>query len=227
MRRIALAVSLLVMISSVDRCAAAPAQSRHPRIHLEGGLGSAHDFNDGLKAGFGAGAGIEMGIRKRVSIGFDVDYNHHGLDEERLTSDIPKRLPANWEEPSVSGVIIHGGSLSVFTALATVKVDFPASASITPYLKLGAGYGQLSRSEQNVSFLAAYKVRGTARSAIRSYEVPFASIGRLAASIGAGVRQQSPGSRVGYAIEARMVTISAEPEAAQAVSGRAGFVFGF
>lgn len=216
MKRIALAVLFLALALSADSWAATSAASGPAQIHLEGGFGfpqAPDDFSQYWKSGLGLGAGIEVGVGKHASIGFDLDYNHHGLDQNQIISEIPRDL-------SVSGIIIRGGSASILTAMAALRLELPTPGGIAPYLKLGAGLGHVSQTEATMSFLVGRDVWG-------DVVVPSRTDNHLATSVGVGLRERTRGSTIGYDVEARWVTIATEGKATQMVPVRVGLHFGF
>ena len=222
LKRIVLAVLLLAVTCSAGSWAAAPSTLWPPKIHMEAGVGfpQTDEFKYGWKAGLGCGGGIETGITKHVILGLDLDYNHHGLNGAHLLDDIKARLP---EDVTVSETIVSGGSISVLTAMATVRLDLTTSSSITPYLRIGAGLGRVTVAKANWSLVLA----DTHRRILASNVTPFDHEDALATSIGAGVRQQPRGSKVGFTLEAGWVRIATENGSTQMVPVRAGFVLGF
>jgi hypothetical protein len=221
-KHIALTVLFLGLTFSACSWAAAPASLRFPRLHVEAGYGiprTPDGFKDHWNSGLGVGGGIEAGVRKYVSVCFDADYNHHGANESRMISDFILK----GQRRPVSDVIINGGSTSILTLLAGLKLEIPSPVRIAPYLKLGAGLGHVSQLETDM----AYLVGGS----VRSKTVPTVSEDMLfATSVGAGLQNWAPGSRIGYTIEARWVRIpkiSGESTARQMVPVRAGLTFGF
>jgi opacity protein-like surface antigen len=235
MKRITLAVLFLAVTFSTGSWAAASGTSWLPKIHVQGGFGLPQmaDFKYGWKAGLGGGIGIEKAVAKNLSISLDVDYNHHGLNEEHFTSDVISYVISDFKahsgltnDPVVSGVIINGGSASILTTMTTVKLDLPTSSSITPYLMLGAGLGRIMLSKSNLSFIVTFPGEGWSVPPL-GFVTPFDDTYALATSVGAGLRQQPRGSRVGYTIEARWIRIASEGGATHMVPVRAGFVLGF
>jgi hypothetical protein len=214
-KRIALAIVSLAVTLPVGAWAAAPATPGPLLFHVEGGLGfpvAPDGFKDYLKLGPGVGAGIEKGIGRNSSLCLDVDLNQLGLNKDRIISELPKDLP-------ISGVIIRGGSASILTVMAAIRMDLPTPGRFAPYLKLGAGLGRSSQAEANLSFLVEdFVFGGTA---------PARTDDQFATSIGVGLRERTPGSTVGYTLEARWVWISPQDEPTHMIPVRAGIHFGF
>jgi opacity protein-like surface antigen len=222
LKRIALAVLLLAVTCSAGAWAAASSALWLPKIHAEGGFGlpQQEEFKYGWKAGLGGGAGIETNVTKNLSIGFDFDYNHHGLNGERLIDDIRARIP---EGMTVSETIVSGGSISIFTAMPTIRLDLTTSSSITPYLKAGFGFGRVTMAKANWSLVLA----DTSRRVLAYNATPLEYEDALATSIGVGVRQQPRGSKVGFTLEARWVRVSTMDGSTQMIPVRASFAIGF
>lgn len=213
MKRITLAILILAVAFSASARAATTAAPA--MVHVEGGYGfpqTPDAFKDSFKPGLGGGSGIEVAASKNLSICVDVDYNSHGLNKEHLVSVVSRGRP-------VTGVIITGGSAYILTALTAVKLDFHLTRSLAPYLKLSAGIARVSLTDANVSFLLHGQPReGTLYFNPETWP---------AAAIGAGVRQQPPGSRVGYTLEARHVMVGPRDEMTRMTSVRAGIIVGF
>ena len=222
MKRIALAVLCLALVSCATSWAATTTTGWHPKVHAELGYGipkTPAAFKDGWKGGLGVGGGIEGGLGKHFSLGLDVDYNHYGLNQDHLISEVRSAAARFTHSQPLSGFVVRGGAAYILTVMPTAKLQFPTAGRFAPYLKLGAGLGHVEQAKQDVSF----EVGGGAA----SVRLPSASGNRFASSVGVGVEERPQGSVLGYLLEARWVRIATKGKATEMIPIRLGLHFRF
>jgi opacity protein-like surface antigen len=138
-------VTILLLLLSIFNSAQAQYE-RRPVFCLSTGItipSAPEEFSRYWNPGPNIGFGLGYPVTDYIILRGNVDYQRMMHDADKERADL-----SNGSE-----VDFQGGTATIFTAMADVKVNMrPATASFIPYLVVGAGYLKLSLTEMTTTY---------------------------------------------------------------------------
>lgn len=158
MKRISLITLVLLLFSATGWTQT----EKNFDLYFSGGLSfpsKPQAFADYWKMGLNFGGGLGFDLSPSISIVGFVDYNNFAFDEKGLLQSIGL---------SGSGVLINGGSASIFTISGNLKILFNATPRVTTaYFIGGAGFFSVSTADVKVTYQGvSASVKGESESAL-------------------------------------------------------------
>jgi len=109
-------------------------------------------FSNNWMTGFNGGIGLGYQLGNNSQLIFHVNYNYHLFDKDNYLEQIGE---------GNSNLGFDGGSTSIITAYIISKAIFIPSRIVSPYLILGVGYMNISRSNTTLNlFSETFTIKG-------------------------------------------------------------------